>query len=127
MIIWRILSSEDERFATAIRRGTWKTRGKTGESYRVQPMLIEWEPGFKSVEVGDFTDPSGGSDLMIVGGVAKSLKKKWDQGVFRRARGILEQSQPGAGQKTLRAKRSPQVLRIVSKVCGGNRLGEDYL
>jgi hypothetical protein len=78
-------------------------------------MLIEWEPGFKSVEVGDFTDPSGGSDLMIVGGVAKSLKKNGIKGFSAGRVEFSNNLSRGRGRRPFEPRDLPKFYELLVK------------
>jgi hypothetical protein len=83
MKIYHFCDPQDYRFAQAIRRGTWYPQGskicpecKTSQQTRVSPLIIEWEPG--SDEIGDFTWPSLGADLVVVQNVKDAFETQFN-------------------------------------------------
>lgn len=82
--IWQLTEPEDSPFAEAGRRGTWgEVEGKpavcpecTGTNdIRIQPLLIEWEPG--SSVVGDFSWPGLSDDVAVTEQVANALEAQF--------------------------------------------------
>lgn len=79
MRLWRFADPRDGRFAAAGRRGAW-TEGlgvcpscSASRQVRAQPLLLVWEPG--SDEVGDFTWPGFGSEVVAAEHVLRSLRE----------------------------------------------------
>ncbi len=68
MKLWRFSDPCKCDYARASRRGSWTD----SPSRRVQPLIIEWEPG--SDVVGDFTWPGFDSDIIVKENVAKALQ-----------------------------------------------------
>ncbi len=69
MRVWRFSDPDDDVFARASLRGTWSKAGAVcpdctaSTVQRVQPLIIEWEPG--SDTIGDFAWPGFDSELAI--------------------------------------------------------------
>lgn len=73
MKIWRFSDPVDDSYARASRRGTWEG------TERVQPLVIEWEPG--SDVIGDFTWPGFDSDIVVTNRVAEVFRESQVAGV----------------------------------------------
>jgi hypothetical protein len=80
MRIWRFADPSDEQYASAGRRGSWTEATGTGpcpecsssRQTRVQPLILVWEPG--SDQVGDFTWPGFGSEVVAAEAVVAELE-----------------------------------------------------
>jgi hypothetical protein len=70
MKIWVFYDPSDHAYAQAGLRGTW-TPPEEGPERRIQPLIIEWEPG--SDVIGDFTCTGFGSGWVVTEEVGEML------------------------------------------------------
>jgi hypothetical protein len=82
MTIWRFTSPDDDRYASAGRRGTWTdaTAGvcpecSSSRQIRAKPLILAWEPG--SVLVGDFVWPGFDSEVVAADRVFAALERNF--------------------------------------------------
>jgi hypothetical protein len=71
--IWLLSDPRDDRFASAVRIGTWEK--KDGKDVRVSPLVLEWERG--SYVVPDFLWPSFEGDVAVQERVFRELRDRF--------------------------------------------------
>ena len=110
MKIWAVDCISREDFAWPIRVGNWE-EGGDGDSYRAQPLVVEWQKNYGS-EIADFNNVGCGGELMITRRVVDALEESSVKGFVAGPVEFKNKLGRGRGKKTLGQSDLPELCEL---------------